>query len=331
MGFWMARTFSWALLCLLLGPLRSASSAEEPHAPWLLQPLQPPSPLRLSQLKLSLDYTRRERPEWLWMRFQTRLRNDSADSVQQQLMFVTADSDASIRFDAKPLVAEKLVMPLSLSRDTEANPPYTRVSVVKLILLGGEEATLEFEGYQRLEFSTLERHRVRFLLPLHRAWKSVEDTQVELRLAPELTLLNASGWVRKNQSFERVRGKYATGPLEMELAAPVEARQSLGSQVGAVPALRRHWLWSLAAVLLALLPGLWRRWAWWLAPPLAWAFYTALTRGMDPVCEQWTFYRGARAWEATLDAYRWYGVPGLALLGALSGWRLSRPTRKEEH
>lgn len=318
---------SWAVLaCLAL--CAAAARAQEPAVPWLLQPLQPPSPLRLSQLELRLDYTRRERPEWVWMHFHTRITNDSSDPVSQPVMFVTADPDASFRFEGKPLMPERLVMPLALS-PRQPKPVTTRVSVVRLILLGKEQADLDFEGFQRIEFTSLARHKAQFILPMSRAWKSVEDTRVELRLAPELRLLS-NNWVKQNQRYVHTRGKYADGPLEVQLEAPLQSDGSLHTVVGAVPALRHIWLWGLAAALLALLPGLLWRPLWWLAPLVALGLHEVILRGLDPVCAQWTWYRGARGWQAALHAYRWYVVPGLALLGALTGLWLTRVRNRQE-
>lgn len=295
---------------------------EEAPVPWLMQPLEPPSLLQLTEPRMELDYTRRQRPGWVHLTFRTELRNPQKHPVKQALLFVSADADASIRFSGKPLVQERLVMPLP-STDPGKRDSYVtgRVSVVRLILLEGERGELVFEGHQKLEFQEENRHRVALIMPLSRAWKAVEDSQISVRLAPELGILSP-GWTKENQRYVRPRGKYGALPVELEVGATVAADSGLGAW-WAVPALRHSCLWGLAAVLLALLPGIGARPLWWLAPPLAALLHWAALQN-DPVCAQWTYFRSASLLQAALQGYQWYVVPTLALAGALVAYWLSR-------
>jgi hypothetical protein len=322
MGFWTWRRFSWALVCLTLLGSIVVHAQEEAPVPWLMQPLEPPSLLELSEPRMELDYTRRQRPGWVYVRFRTQVHNSQKHPIKQSLLFVCSDADATVRFSGKPLVQERLVMPLPSTVPGKRESYVTgRVSVVRLILLEGERGELVFEGHQKLEFLAENRHRVSLILPLSRAWKAVDDSQIAVRLAPELRILS-SGWTKENQLYVRPRGKYGALPVELEVGATVESDSGLGAW-WAVPALRHSCLWGLAAVLLGLLPGVVRRGFWWFAPPLAALLHWAAIQA-DPVCAQWTYFRGSRLLQAALQGYQWYVVPTLALAGALVAFWLSR-------
>ncbi len=319
-GFWIRTRFSWAGLALLV-VLTAPSAAEEAPVPWLFQPLQPPSRLVLSEPHLELDYTERVKPGSVAVRFGARLKNPLPFPLKQALLFVSPDPDSVVTFGAAPVAQDRVVMPLPGGSGMVSG----RVSIVSLILLGGESGELRFEGRHPLEFLSSEVHRVTLSLPSSRSWAQGEDFRINLRLGPELEL-ESEGWQATPGGYQRAQDRHAVEPLEVKIRAARTPGAALGA-LGATPALWRSWVWGLAAVLLALLPGwLWRP-LWWLAPPLAALLHAGLLQG-DPTCRQWSYYRDARVLGAALHNFQYYAVPFIALLGAAAGFRLSADNKK---
>jgi hypothetical protein len=323
MGFWVWSRFSWAvlaLLWLLAGPL----AAEEAPVPWLLQPLDTPSAFRLSDSALELDYRQRDRPGWVKLNFRTRLSNSKPEAVSESLLFVTADPDATVTYRGKELKQERLVMPLPNSQG-EKSYVSGRVSVVRVIMLAGEQGELEYRGRHRLTFVSPNRHQLTCFLPLRRAWQRVDAVRVTVHLAPELRLL-APQFVKENQVWVLESGKQRGGSLEIQAEARWLTAPAWGGAVAAVPPLRRSWLAGLVAVLLAVSVVVWRPGWWWLSAPLAMLLH-GLWIHRDPTSVQWTYYQGARLYEQGLQAFRWYAVPGMALLATLFVILCRQPAR----
>lgn len=302
----------WLCLCAL-------ASAEERPAPWLLHPLEPPSRLALSHLRMELDYRDRLHPGFVSLHCDADLHNTSAVASDEQLMLVCSDGASRLRWNGKEVSQDRLVMPLPGG----ANGEMTRVSVFRLILMGGEKGHLRFDAQQRLEFVSQTRHRVRLIMPVHRAWQQVGDSLVRVHLVPELKLTQGERFKVENGTAERRVSSYVKS-TEVVL----EAAWSGSNTLLAVPALRRAWLWGgLSALIGVSLATLGRR-GWLLSVPVAVLVNYGL-RSVDPVLEQWTYYEGSRGLAVALNL-QYYLVPLWALFGTLGALVLGVRGRDKE-
>ena len=287
------------------------AGAEEGPAPWMLQPLRPPSRLDIRELSLHVDYRERGAPGNARIEAQAELSNQEPTACDEQFMILNGDAASRVTWKGKELSQERLVMQIPDSPGREM----TRVSIFHLILLPGEKGQLKFSGLHRLDFRQSNLHHLRLIFPLRRAWRHVGESDVQVSLAPELKLLSRDFQPVKGQpaTFQRHFGTYSKA-LELSVEAKL-AESGWAGALGAIPALRQAWLWGgLAALLAVTLAGLTRR-GWWLAIPLSLALNWALLRRDDTV-QQWTFYEDAVEYKRALDL-QWYLVPLWAFLGGM--------------
>ncbi len=324
--------------------------AEEGPAPWMLQPLRPPSRLNIRELSLRVDYRERVTPGNVRVEAQAELANEEPTACDEQFMILNGDAASRVTWKGKELSQDRLVMQIPDSPGHEM----TRVSIFHLILLPGEKGQLKFSGLHRLDFRQSNLHRLRLIFPLRRAWRHLGESDVLVALAPELKLLDPNcptqtvgrphagstpvggqeGNLDHNQlsgnplrgsaeDFQPVTGQPATfqrhfGAYSKALELSVEAKlaeSGWAGALGAIPALRQAWLWGgLAALLAVTLAGLTRR-GWWLAIPLSLVLNWALLR-RDDVVQQWTYYEDAAEYKRALDL-QWYLVPLWAFLGGM--------------
>ncbi|MBX3168657.1 MAG: hypothetical protein KF760_14675 [Candidatus Eremiobacteraeota bacterium] len=297
------------MLWLVLWALPAA--AEEGPAPWMLQPLRPPSRLAIRDLSLRVDYRERATPGTARVEAQVELTNEDVTACDEQFMILNGDAASRVTWKGRELQQERLVMQIPDSPGREM----TRVSIFHLILLPREKGQLKFTGLHRLDFRSANQHRLRLIFPLRRAWHRLGESDVQVALAPELKLLS--------RDFQPVAGQPATfqrhfGAYSKALELSVEARAGgpeWAGALGAIPALRRAWLWGgLAALLSVTLAALSRR-HWWLAVPLSLLLNLGL-RHQDETVRQWTYYEDAAEYKRALDL-QWYLVPLWAFLGGL--------------
>lgn len=303
--------FKMMFLGILLLTLGSLARAEEGPAPWLLQPLQPPSRLAIKNLTLLLDYRARERPGSVRLKCQADLHNEGLAACQEQFLVISADAGSKVTWNGKDLNQERLVMPVPDSRQKTM----TRVSIFHLILLPREEGRLEFTALQKLDYRTPVEHQVHLLFPLRRAWREVGPSTVRVVLAPELKLANPEFKPVAGQAltFERHFSLYSKG-LDLNVEAKT-VRPAWAGALGTVPALRRAWLWGgLAALLAVTLVGLAGR-GWWLAIPLSLLLNLGF-RQFDDTVNQWTYYQDASEYKRALEL-EWFLVTLWAFLGGL--------------
>lgn len=324
MAFWIWRRFSWAGLVWLLAQV---GWAQESAAPWLLHPLDSPSQLSISQVRLHLDYTARAKAGSVHLDFEARLSAPKSNSVQESLLIVNADADSVVEWMGRSTSQERLVMPLS-SFSASKSKAATRVSVIRLALLSGESGILRYRGFQPIEFLSYYQHHLQLLLPVRKAWREVGDSQLKVSLCPELQL-RSPGWAEEGSTWTKKLSSYHSGPVEIEVEAPWDRSWAakLGT-LGAVPALRHRWFWGALACLLAVSLTLGRRF-WWLSPALAVALQVAGI-ALDPVCSEWTFYQNSALYARAFQTYQWYWVPALALLASLVACGLGRRANPEE-
>ena len=312
------KTFLW-ILVLVLGAL---ARADESPAPWLLQPLQPPSRLAIKNLMLLLDYRERERPGSVRLKCQADLLNEGLAACQEQFLIISADAGSKVTWNGKELNQERLVMPVPDSRQKTM----TRVSIFHLILLPREEGKLEFSALQKLDYRTPVEHQVRLLFPLRRAWREVGPSTVRVALTPELKLADKDFKPLAGQqlTWERHFSLYSKG-VDLNVEAKTVGPAWAGA-LGTVPALRRAWLWGgLAALVAVTLVGLAGR-GWWLAIPLSLVLNLGF-RHSDDTVNQWTYYQDASEYKRALEL-EWFLVPLWALLGGLGVSVLSQTKEK---
>lgn len=285
--------------------------AEEGPAPWMLQPLRPPSRLAIRDLSLRVDYPERGTPGNVRVEAQAELSNEYASACDEQFLILNGDAASRVSWKGKELKQDRLVMQIPDSPGQEM----TRVSIFHLILLPQEKGVLKFSGLHRLDFGAPNRHRLRLIFPLRRAWHHVGESEVQVALAPELDLLSRDFQPVRGQpgTFRRHFGAYSKA-LELSVEAKLTGPSWLGA-VGVIPALRRAWLLGGVAALLAVtFAGLSQR-RWWLAVPLSLLLNWGMLRQDDTV-QQWTYFEDARAYKRALDL-QWYLVPLWAFLGGL--------------
>lgn len=321
MGFWNKQMISWVGRALLALAVVCPAGADpvplprEPRVPWLLQPMQPPAQLNCSDARLRLDFTRRDRPGWVWLKFTVHLANPSNESRAESLLMTAPDGGAEVSWNDKPVSQDRVTMPVS----QEGGPHVVagRVSVVRLILLGHESGTLEYHGFQPMQFSDSARSTMSVLMPLQQAWKSVHDSQLEARLAPELRMLSSDWHAAKGSDlWERSVRAYAEAPTRLTVLA--ETRRPVVSwlgSLGSIPALWRCWLWGVGLAWLCLSFAACAGRFWWLAGPLTYLLYGMAVR-TDPVCAQWTWYEQALNYRLAIERFGWI-VALLVMVGSL--------------
>ena len=299
------KIFLIALICAL------PSLAEELPAPWMLQPLRPPSRLVISNLSVVYDYQQRATPGTVQLEAEADLVNESEIAVDEQFMIINGDAASVVTWAGKELSQERLVTEIP----NTPGKAMTRVSLFHLIVLPKEKGHLKFRGLHRLEFLSGQRHQARLLFPLRRAWHGVGDSEVTIRLAPELKL--------QAKDFKPVAGQTATfrrhfGAYSKSLNFSVDARVNgpeWAGALGTVPALRRAWLWGGLAALLAVTVASFSRRGWWLAVPLSLLLNWG-ARQADETVNQWTYYEDAPRYKRVLQL-EWYLIPLWVFLGSL--------------
>ncbi|MBS2035307.1 hypothetical protein JST97_09980 [bacterium] len=293
------------LTCTLL------ARAEEVPAPWMLQPLRPPSRLVISNLSILLDYQQRSTPGTVPLVAEADLANQTGLAVDEQFMLINGDAGSVVTWEGKVLSQDRLVTEVP----NTPGKAMARVSVFHLIVLPNEKGHLKFTGLHRLDFSSGSAHQSRLLFPLRRAWHGVGESQVTVRLVPELRMLS-KGFKPvpgQNDTYSHHFGAYSKA-FNVSLEAKVDGPRWAGA-LGTVPALRRAWLWGgLAALLSVTLISFSRRF-WWLAIPLSLTFNLGLRRA-DPTVNQWTYYEDAPRYKRVLEL-EWYLIPLWAFLGGL--------------
>jgi hypothetical protein len=287
------------------------SLAEELPAPWMLQPLRPPSRLAISDLSVVYDYQQRATPGTVPLEAEAELANESELAVDEQFMIINGDAGSVVTWEGKELNQERLVTEIP----NTPGKAMTRVSLFHLIVLPKEKGRLKFRGLHRLEFLSGQRHEVRLLFPLRRAWHGVGESEVTIRLAPELKLLakDFKPVAGQTATFSRHFGAY-TKSLNFSVDAPVNGPEWAGA-LGTVPALRRAWLWGGLAAMVAVTLAAFSRRLWWLAVPLSLLLNFAARRG-DETVNQWTYYEDAPRYKRVLEL-EWYLIPLWAFLGGL--------------
>lgn len=300
------------------------AAAEEGPAPWMLQPLRPPSRLAIRNLSLRVDYQERATPGTVRLQAQADLANEDATACDEQFMILNGDAASRVTWKGKELQQERLVMQIPDSPGQQM----TRVSIFHLILLPQEKGQLKFTGLHKLDFRSANLHHLRLIFPLRRAWHHLGESDVQVALAPELKLLS--------RDFQPVAGQPATfqrhfGAYSKALELSVEARAGgpeWSGALGVIPALRRAWLWGGLAALLAVTLVMINRRLWWLAIPLSLLLNMGL-RQQDDTVRQWTYYEDAAEYKRALDL-QWYLVPLWAFLGGLGVTVLGLENRKKE-
>lgn len=288
---------------LLVGSVQ----AEEKAGPWLLHPLQPPSRLSVSGLRIHLDYRERTRPGFVAMQCEADLKNEGNVALDEQLLMVCGDSGSRLVFNGNEVPQDRLVMPLPGSKTGEM----TRVSIFRLVLLAGERGHLKFKAQQRLEFLSATRHSVHLIMPVHRAWNQVGDSLIKVDLTPELHFVHPQNF----SNSQRRLSSYVKS-TQVEVEAVVLGPSWAGAQ-GAVPALRRAWLWGGLAALVGVTVGALGRRTWLLALPAALLLNWAV-RKADPALLQWTYYRDAAQYQTALSL-QYYFVALWTACGTLGG------------
>ena len=325
MGFKNGMPLRWLLIFLIGAFHVTAVSAEEVFGPWLLHPVQPPSRLSISDLIMHLDYRDRGRPGYVSLECEAELSNPGTVAVDEQLLIVSGDAGSRLAFSGKDVSQDRLVMPLPDSRSGEM----TRVSVFRLILLAGERGHLRFRAWQRLEFISATRHRVRLVWPVHRAWKQLGDNLLRVDLTPELRLSHGEKFTERNGTREQRLNSYVKS-TDLEVESVLDGPRWSGA-LGAVPALRRAWLWGALASLVGVTLGTLGRRGWLWSVPVALLVNWALCH-TDPVVQQWTYYQEAAQYQLALRIQ-----PGLVavwtIFGVLGGMILgyrARPASPED-
>ncbi|MBT9586838.1 hypothetical protein IV102_26070 [bacterium] len=285
----------------------SSVQAEETAGPWLLHPLRPPSRLSVNGLRIHLDYRERIQPGFVVMQCEADLKNDGNVALDEQLLMVCGDSGSRLLFNGKEVPQERLVMPLPGSK----TGAMTRVSIFRLVLLAGERGHLKFKAQQRLDFLSATRHSVHLVMPVHRAWNQVGDSLVKIDLAPELHLLHPESFTNN----QRRLSSYVKS-TQIEVEAVVLGPPWAGA-LGAVPALRRAWLWGGLASLVGVTLGALGRRTWLLALPTALLVNWGL-RKADPTLLQWTYYRDAVHYQTALSLQHYF-VALWTVCGTLGG------------
>ncbi|MFN8612043.1 MAG: hypothetical protein U0931_31140 [Vulcanimicrobiota bacterium] len=288
-----------------------SGTAEEVPAPWMLQPLRPPSRLVISNLSIFLDYQQRATPGTVQLEAEADLANETGLAVDEQFLVINGDAGSQVTWEGKSLNQDRLVTEIP----NTPGKAMTRVSLFHLIVLPNERGHLKFRGLHRLEFATGARHQLRILFPLRRAWHGIGDSLVSLRLAPELKLLSKDfkPVAGRPDTFTRHFGAYSKS-LNLELEAKVDGPEWSGA-LGTVPALRRAWLWGGLAALLGVTLASFSRRRWWLAIPLSLLLNLGLRRA-DGTVNQWTYYEDAPRYKRVLQL-EWYLIPLWAFLGGL--------------
>lgn len=323
--FWsLALKLGSLLLALWLGVILMACSvgAQESPGPWLLHPLEPPSQLALSNLRLHLDYRGREQTGCVALTCEADLKNSGDSACNEQMMLVCADSGSRLSMNGKELAQERLVMPVPGSGLGEM----TRVSIFRVILLSGERGHLVFRSQQKLDFLSPNRHRVRLILPVHRAWREAGDARLKVDLTPELSLLKADHYQVKNGTAERRLSRFVKSTEVV-----VEARMDptgWGGAAWATPSMRRAWIWGGLAALVGVTLGALGRFGWLAAVPVAMIVNWAL-RQNDPGLQQWTYYREASQFRIALQL-QYYFVPLWTMFGTMGGVLLGYRVRSKE-
>lgn len=312
MAFWIWQRFSWACFFCLLAPL---AQAQEPVAPWLFHPLDGTSQLKLSQIVASYDYSQSARPGFVRFEFQAHLAAPASHSLEESFLIVNSDPESVLEWKGRPVVQERLVMPLTTFSDS-GESIMTRVSVFQLALLSGEDGELSFRGNLPLDYLSPHVHRLRLVMPVSKSWAATENAEWSLRLVPGLRLIHPAGIERDPpaQVHQQMVSSYHRGPVELRLSSDWQPWGQLGA-LAAVPALKRQWLWGGAALVLACAFSAWRG-LWWALPFLALGLHWWFLR-FDPIAAQWTFYRDAGIYAQAIHVYRWYVIPGLALLAGV--------------
>lgn len=286
------------------------AAAEEGPAPWMLQPLRPPSRLAIRSLSLHVDYRERVTPGQVHLEAQADLANEDPTASDEQFMILNGDAASRVTWKGKELQQERLVMQIPDSPGQQM----TRVSIFHLILLPQEKGQLKFTGLHKLDFRSANQHNLRLIFPLRRAWHHVGESDVQVALAPELKLLSRD-FRQAGQApiFQRHFGAYSKA-LDLSVEARAGGPHWAGA-LGVIPALRRAWLWGgLAALLAVTLAAMGRR-TWWLAVPISLLLNLGL-RHQDDTVRQWTYYEDAADYKRALDL-EWYLVPLWAFLGGL--------------